>query len=157
MIPLVIHHALAGKPLPIYGDGQQVRDWLYVGDHCSAIRAVLAGGRLGETYNIGGWNEKANLEVVHTLCKLLDDMQPRSDGQSYATQITFVTDRPGHDRRYAIDARKIEQELGWRPTETFETGLAKTVRWYLDNAQWVQDVTSGAYRDWVGQQYGNRP
>ena len=157
LIPLVIHHALAGKPLPIYGDGQQVRDWLYVGDHCSAIRAVLAGGRLGETYNIGGWNEKANLEVVHTLCKLLDDMQPRSDGQSYATQITFVTDRPGHDRRYAIDARKIEQELGWRPTETFETGLAKTVRWYLDNAQWVQDVTSGAYRDWVGQQYGNRP
>ena len=157
LIPLVIHHALAGKPLPIYGDGQQVRDWLYVGDHCSAIRAVLAGGRLGETYNIGGWNEKANLEVVHTLCKLLDDMQPRSDGQSNATQITFVTDRPGHDRRYAIDARKIEQELGWRPTETFETGLAKTVRWYLDNAQWVQDVTSGAYRDWVGQQYGNRP
>jgi dTDP-glucose 4,6-dehydratase len=157
LIPLVIHHALAGKPLPIYGDGQQVRDWLYVGDHCSAIRAVLAGGRLGETYNIGGWNEKANLEVVHTLCKLLDAMQPRSDGQSYATQITFVTDRPGHDRRYAIDARKIEQELGWRPAETFETGLAKTVRWYLDNAQWVQDVTSGAYRDWVGQQYGNRP
>jgi dTDP-glucose 4,6-dehydratase len=157
LIPLVIHHALAGKPLPIYGDGQQVRDWLYVGDHCSAIRAVLAGGRLGETYNIGGWNEKANLEVVHTLCKLLDAMQPRSDGQSYATQITFVTDRPGHDRRYAIDARKIEQELGWRPAETFETGLAKTVRWYLDNPQWVQDVTSGAYRDWVGQQYGNRP
>ena len=157
LIPLVIHHALAGKPLPIYGDGQQVRDWLYVGDHCSAIRAVLAGGRLGETYNIGGWNEKANLQVVHTLCKLLDDMQPRSDGQSYATQITFVTDRPGHDRRYAIDARKIERELGWRPAETFETGLAKTVRWYLDNAQWVQDVTSGAYRDWVGQQYGNRP
>ena len=157
LIPLVIHHALAGKPLPIYGDGQQVRDWLYVGDHCSAIRAVLAGGRLGETYNIGGWNEKANLQVVHTLCKLLDDMQPRSDGQSYATQITFVTDRPGHDRRYAIDARKIERELGWRPAETFETGLAKTVRWYLDNAQWVQDVTSGAYRDWVGQQYGNPP
>ena len=157
LIPLVIHHALAGKPLPIYGDGQQVRDWLYVGDHCSAIRAVLAGGRLGETYNIGGWNEKANLEVVHTLCRLLDAMQPRSDGQSYATQITFVTDRPGHDRRYAIDARKIEQELGWRPAETFETGLAKTVRWYLDNAQWVQDVTSGAYRDWVGQQYGNPP
>jgi len=156
LIPLVIHHALAGKPLPIYGDGQQVRDWLYVGDHCSAIRAVLAGGRLGETYNIGGWHEKANLEVVHTLCKLLDDMQPRSDGQSYATQITFVTDRPGHDRRYAIDARKIEQELGWRPAETFETGLAKTVRWYLDNAQWVQDVTSGAYRDWVGQQYGSQ-
>jgi dTDP-glucose 4,6-dehydratase len=156
LIPLVIHHALAGKPLPIYGDGQQVRDWLYVGDHCSAIRAVLAGGRLGETYNIGGWNEKANLEVVHTLCKLLDDMQPRSDGQSYATQITFVTDRPGHDRRYAIDARKIEQELGWRPAETFETGLAKTVRWYLDNPQWVQDVTSGAYRDWVGQQYGSQ-
>jgi dTDP-glucose 4,6-dehydratase len=157
LIPLVIHHALAGKPLPIYGDGQQVRDWLYVGDHCSAIRAVLAGGRLGETYNIGGWNEKTNLEVVHTLCKLLDDMQPRSDGQSYATQVTFVTDRPGHDRRYAIDARKIEQELGWRPAETFETGLTKTVRWYLDNAQWVQDVTSGAYRDWVGQQYGSPP
>jgi dTDP-glucose 4,6-dehydratase len=154
LIPLVIHNALAGKALPIYGDGQQVRDWLYVGDHCSAIRTVLAGGTLGETYNIGGWNEKPNLEVVRTLCAHLDALAPRADGASYATQITFVKDRPGHDRRYAIDARKLERELGWRPAETFDTGIEKTVRWYLANPQWVQDVTSGAYREWVGAQYG---
>ena len=154
LIPLVIHNALAGKHLPIYGDGQQVRDWLYVADHCSAIRTVLAGGTLGETYNIGGWNEKPNLEVVRTLCAHLDALAPRADGASYATQITFVKDRPGHDRRYAIDARKLERELGWRPAETFDTGIEKTVRWYLANPQWVQDVTSGAYREWVGAQYG---
>ena len=154
LIPLVIHNALAGKPLPVYGDGRQVRDWLYVGDHCSAIRRVLADGRLGETYNVGGWNEKANIEVVHTLCAILDELHPRADGQSYATQITFVKDRPGHDRRYAIDAGKLERELGWRPLETFETGIRKTVAWYLANQDWVQDVTSGHYRDWVERQYG---
>ena len=154
LIPLVIHNALAGKPLPIYGDGQQIRDWLYVKDHCSAIRRVLAAGRLGEVYNVGGWNEKANLEVVHTLCDLLDELSPRADGQSYCCQITYVADRPGHDRRYAIDARKLEQELGWKPAETFTTGMRKTVRWYLDHPQWVANVTSGSYRDWVGQQYG---
>lgn len=154
LIPLVIHNALAGKPLPIYGDGQQIRDWLYVKDHCSAIRRVLEAGRLGETYNVGGWNEKANLEVVHTLCAILDELSPRADGQSYATQITFVTDRPGHDRRYAIDASKLERELGWKPAETFETGIRKTVQWYLDHQDWVANVTSGAYKQWVGQQYG---
>jgi dTDP-glucose 4,6-dehydratase len=154
LIPLVIHNALAGKPLPIYGDGMQVRDWLYVQDHCSAIQRVLAAGRLGETYNVGGWNEKPNIEVVRTLCGLLDELQPRADGQSYAAQITYVKDRAGHDRRYAIDARKIEQELGWRPQETFETGLRKTVAWYLANADWVANVTSGQYRQWVGKQYG---
>ena len=154
LIPLVIHNALAGKPLPIYGDGQQIRDWLYVKDHCSAIRRVLAAGRLGEVYNVGGWNEKANLEVVHTLCDLLDELSPRADGQSYRCQITYVADRPGHDRRYAIDARKLEQELGWKPAETFTTGMRKTVCWYLDHPQWVANVTSGSYRDWVGQQYG---
>jgi dTDP-glucose 4,6-dehydratase len=154
LIPLVIANALAGKPLPIYGDGQQVRDWLYVKDHCSAIRRVLEAGVAGETYNVGGWNEKPNLEIVHTLCSMLDDLQPRADGKSYREQITFVTDRPGHDRRYAIDARKIERELGWRPAETFESGIRKTVRWYLDNQPWVQGVTSGAYRQWVSLQYG---
>jgi len=154
LIPLVIHNALAGKPLPIYGDGMQVRDWLYVQDHCSAIARVLQAGRLGETYNVGGWNEKPNIEVVRTLCSLLDGLQPRADGQSYAAQITYVKDRAGHDRRYAIDARKIEQELGWRPQETFETGLRKTVAWYLANADWVTNVTSGQYRQWVGKQYG---
>jgi len=154
LIPLVIHNALAGKPLPIYGDGMQVRDWLYVQDHCSAIARVLQAGRLGETYNVGGWNEKPNIEVVRTLCSLLDELQPRADGQSYAAQITYVKDRAGHDRRYAIDARKIEQELGWRPQETFETGLRKTVAWYLANADWVSNVTSGQYRQWVGKQYG---
>jgi dTDP-glucose 4,6-dehydratase len=154
LIPLVIHNALAGKPLPIYGDGQQIRDWLYVKDHCSAIRRVLEAGRLGETYNVGGWNEKPNLDVVHTLCDILDELQPRADGQSYRTQITFVKDRPGHDQRYAIDASKLERELGWKPAETFETGIRKTVRWYLDHQAWVQNVTSGAYREWVGKQYG---
>ncbi|WP_234086285.1 dTDP-glucose 4,6-dehydratase [Azonexus sp. R2A61] len=153
LIPLVIHNALAGQPLPIYGDGQQIRDWLYVKDHCSAIRRVLEAGQLGETYNVGGWNEKANLDVVHTLCAILDELSPRADGQSYGTQITFVTDRPGHDRRYAIDATKLERELGWKPAETFETGIRKTVQWYLDNQAWVHDVTSGAYRDWIGRQY----
>ena len=154
LIPLMIVNALAGKPLPIYGDGQQVRDWLYVTDHCSAIRRVLEAGRLGETYNIGGWNEKTNMSIVHTICDLLDELQPRADGQSYRTQITHVQDRPGHDRRYAIDARKIERELGWRPAETFDTGIRKTVGWYLANAGWVQNVQSGAYRDWVATQYG---
>lgn len=153
LIPLVIHNALAGKPLPIYGDGQQIRDWLYVTDHCSAIRRVLAAGRLGETYNVGGCNEKANIDVVRTLCAILDELRPRADGQSYTTQMTFVKDRPGHDRRYAIDAGKLERELGWRPAETFETGIRKTVAWYLDNQAWVSNVTSGHYREWVERQY----
>ena len=153
LIPLVIHNALAGKPLPIYGDGQQVRDWLYVKDHCAAIRRVLESGRIGETYNIGGWNEKPNVEVVHSICDLLDELLPRNDGASYRTQIAFVKDRPGHDRRYAIDASKIERELGWKPAETFETGLRKTVEWYLANQNWVESVTSGAYRDWISKQY----
>lgn len=153
LIPLMIVNALAGKPLPVYGDGQQIRDWLYVKDHCSAIRTVLAGGRVGETYNVGGWNEKPNIDIVHTVCVLLDELRPRSDGQSYSSQISFVTDRPGHDRRYAIDARKIERELGWKPAETFDTGIRKTVQWYLDNSQWVADVQSGAYREWVSKQY----
>jgi dTDP-glucose 4,6-dehydratase len=153
LIPLMIVNALAGKPLPVYGDGMQVRDWLYVKDHCSAIRRVLEGGQLGETYNVGGWNEKPNIEIVNTVCALLDEMRPRPDGQSYATQITYVKDRPGHDRRYAIDARKLEKELGWKPAETFETGIRKTVAWYLDNAEWVANVQSGAYREWVTKQY----
>ncbi len=153
LIPLCILNALNGKPLPIYGDGQQIRDWLYVKDHCSAIRRVLEAGKLGETYNVGGWNEKANLDVVNTLCAILDELKPRADGESYATQITFVQDRPGHDRRYAIDARKLEKELGWKPQETFETGIRKTVQWYLDNQEWVQHVTSGEYRHWVQKQY----
>lgn len=153
LIPLIIHNALAGKPLPIYGDGQQIRDWLYVTDHCSAIRRVLEAGTVGETYNVGGWNEKANLEVVQVLCTLLDELSPRQDGQSYASQITFVQDRPGHDRRYAIDATRLQRELGWMPAETFESGIRKTVVWYLDNRQWVRNVTSGAYRDWVSKQY----
>ena len=155
LIPLVIHNALAGKPLPIYGDGQQVRDWLYVEDHCRAILRVLEAGTLGETYNIGGWNEKANLDVVRTLCAILDELKPRADGELYASQITYVKDRPGHDRRYAIDARKIERELGWKPQETFETGIRKTVQWYLDHADWVDNVTSGNYRNWLAQHYGN--
>jgi dTDP-glucose 4,6-dehydratase len=153
LIPLCIHNALAGKPLPIYGDGLQVRDWLYVSDHCAAIRAVLNQGKPGETYNIGGWNEKPNIDVVKTLCTLLDELKPSADGQPYASQITYVKDRPGHDRRYAIDATKIDRELGWKPAETFETGLRKTVRWYLGNQAWVESVTSGAYRNWVDQQY----
>jgi dTDP-glucose 4,6-dehydratase len=155
LIPLMIVNALAGKSLPVYGDGMQIRDWLYVKDHCSAIRRVLEAGRLGETYNIGGWNEKPNIEIVHTVCKLLDELRLKADGSSYATQITFVTDRPGHDRRYAIDARKIERELGWKPAETFETGIRKTVQWYLDHPDWVANVQSGAYRDWVSKQYGS--
>ncbi|GAA4418924.1 dTDP-glucose 4,6-dehydratase [Acidovorax lacteus] len=153
LIPLMIVNALAGKPLPVYGDGQQIRDWLYVRDHCSAICRVLEAGQLGETYNVGGWNEKPNIEIVHTICMLLDELCPRSDGQSYRAQITYVKDRPGHDRRYAIDARKIERELGWKPAETFETGIRKTVRWYLDNADWVAQVQTGAYRQWVQTQY----
>ena len=153
LIPLCIHNALAGKPLPIYGDGQQIRDWLYVKDHCSAIRRVLEAGQLGEVYNVGGWNEKPNLDVVRTLCAILDEEQPRSDGKSYSEQITYVTDRPGHDRRYAIDATRLERELGWKPAETFETGIRKTVRWYLEHQDWVANVTSGAYRDWVNRQY----
>jgi dTDP-glucose 4,6-dehydratase len=153
LIPLMIVNALAGKPLPVYGDGMQIRDWLYVKDHCSAIRRVLEAGRLGETYNVGGWNEKPNIEIVKTVCALLDELRPRADGQPYAQQISYVTDRPGHDRRYAIDAHKLEAELGWKPAETFETGIRKTVQWYLANPQWVSNVQSGAYRDWVNKQY----
>jgi len=152
LIPLVIHNALNGKDLPIYGDGSNVRDWLYVVDHCSAIRRVLEAGKIGETYNIGGWNEMTNLEVVHTLCDMLDQQRPKASG-SYRDQITYVTDRPGHDQRYAIDATKIERELGWKPAETFETGINKTVAWYLDNQQWVKNVTSGEYQKWVGENY----
>ena len=157
LIPLIIHNALAGKPLPIYGDGQQIRDWLYVKDHCSAIRRVLEAGRVGETYNVGGKNESTNLDVVRTLCDILDELAPPATGNlsltSYRSLITFVKDRPGHDRRYAIDASKLERELGWRPRETFETGVRKTVAWYLANRSWVANVTSGVYRDWVSQQY----
>lgn len=153
LIPLVILNALGNKPLPIYGDGQQVRDWLYVGDHCAAIREVLAKGKLGETYNIGGWNEKTNIDVVKTICTILDELRPRADGKSYAEQITFVKDRPGHDRRYAIDASKLKRELGWRPAETFDTGIRKTVRWYLDHPAWVEGIVSGSYRDWLQKQY----
>ncbi|MDD5320609.1 MAG: dTDP-glucose 4,6-dehydratase [Methylococcales bacterium] len=155
LIPLVIANAMAGKPLPIYGDGQNVRDWLYVTDHCAAIRTVLAQGRPGETYNVGGWNEKTNLDVVNTLCEILDELSPSSLG-SYKRLITYVKDRPGHDKRYAIDARKLEQELGWKPAETFETGIHKTVAWYLDNQPWVDNVLSGAYREWETLNYGLR-
>ncbi len=153
LIPLIILNSLAGKPLPIYGDGQQIRDWLYVKDHCSAIRRVLDVGQLGETYNVGGWNEKTNLDVAHTICSILDRLRPKSDGKSYVSQITYVRDRPGHDRRYAIDASKLEREIGWKPTETFETGIQKTVQWYLANQDWVQGVITGSYRDWVQKQY----
>jgi dTDP-glucose 4,6-dehydratase len=153
LIPLMIVNALAGKALPVYGDGQQVRDWLYVKDHCSAIRRVLEAGQLGETYNVGGWNEKPNLSIVHSVCSLLNEMHPRTDGKSYSDQITYVKDRPGHDRRYAIDASKIERELGWKPAETFETGIRKTVQWYLTHPEWVAQVQSGAYRDWVQAHY----
>jgi dTDP-glucose 4,6-dehydratase len=157
LIPLVILNALAGKPLPIYGDGRQIRDWLYVKDHCSAIRRVLEAGQLGETYNVGGWNEKPNLDVVHTICSILDSLRPKASGagaeNKYASQITYVKDRPGHDRRYAIDASKLERELGWKPAETFETGIQKTVQWYLDNQEWTEGVLSGSYRDWVKKQY----
>ena len=154
LIPLMILNALAGKPLPVYGDGRQIRDWLYVKDHCAAIRRVLEAGRVGETYNIGGWNEKANIEVVQTICGILDRLRPRNDARPYADQIAFVTDRPGHDRRYAIDATKLRDALGWTPQESFESGIEKTVRWYLDNPAWVESVTSGAYRDWIDLQYG---
>jgi len=154
LIPLMIVNAQAGKALPVYGDGQQVRDWLYVKDHCSALRRVLEAGRVGEVYNIGGWNEKPNLEIVHTVCALLDELKPRADGKAYQEQISYVTDRPGHDRRYAIDASKIERELGWKPAETFASGIRKTVQWYLANAPWVADVQSGSYRDWLAQHYG---
>lgn len=155
LIPLMIVNALAGKPLPVYGDGMQVRDWLYVKDHCSAIRRVLEAGQPGEVYNVGGWNEKPNIEIVHTVCALLDELHPRADGRPYREQISYVKDRPGHDRRYAIDAGKIERELGWKPNETFDTGIRKTVQWYLANPEWVAHVQSGAYREWVQTQYDN--
>ena len=154
LIPLVILNALNGKPLPIYGDGKNVRDWLFVTDHASAILRVIESGKLGETYNVGGWNEKTNLDVVHTICALLDELKPRSDKQPYTEQITFVKDRPGHDRRYAIDASKLERELGWKPAETFETGMRKTIEWYLANPEWLANVVSGDYRKWVEKQYG---
>ncbi|MCR6481177.1 dTDP-glucose 4,6-dehydratase, partial [Variovorax sp. ZS18.2.2] len=157
LIPLMIVNALAGKPLPVYGDGMQVRDWLYVKDHCSAIRRVLEAGQLGETYNVGGWNEKPNIEIVHTVCALLDELSPKAGGKPYKEQITYVTDRPGHDRRYAIDARKLERELGWKPAETFDSGIRKTVEWYLANGEWVRNVQSGAYREWVEKQYDAAP
>ncbi|HZV98661.1 MAG TPA: dTDP-glucose 4,6-dehydratase [Methylophilaceae bacterium] len=156
LIPLMIVNALAGKPLPVYGDGQQIRDWLYVKDHCSAIRRVLEAGQLGEVYNIGGWNEKPNIDIVHTICALLDELHGRADCKSYREQITYVADRPGHDRRYAIDARKIERELGWKPVETFDTGIRKTVQWYLENQSWVANVQSGDYREWVEKNYTAR-
>jgi dTDP-glucose 4,6-dehydratase len=153
LIPLMIVNALAGKPLPVYGDGMQVRDWLYVKDHCSAIRRVLEAGRAGEVYNVGGWNEKPNIAIVNIVCDLLDELQPRADGKHYREQISYIKDRPGHDRRYAIDAGKIQRELGWKPAETFETGIRKTVQWYLAHAEWVAHVQSGAYREWVSRQY----
>ena len=156
LIPLMILNALAGKPLPVYGDGKNVRDWLYVADHCTAIRQVLAKGRAGETYNVGGRNERTNLEVVHTICDWLDQLKPRADGKPYASQIAFVADRPGHDRRYAIDAAKLEGEIGWRAQETFESGIEKTVRWYLANTEWTQAVTRGDYRQWMQTQYGTK-
>jgi dTDP-glucose 4,6-dehydratase len=156
LIPLMILNALAGKPLPVYGDGQQIRDWLYVADHCSAIQAVLAHGRIGETYNIGGGNQRANLTVVETLCALLDELRPESKFVPHKQLVTYVQDRPGHDRRYAIDARKIESELGWKAAESFETGLRKTVLWYLENDAWLKDVTSGSYQQWVTKNYGSR-
>jgi dTDP-glucose 4,6-dehydratase len=150
----MILNALGGKPLPVYGDGQNVRDWLYVTDHCSAIRLVLDKGRPGETYNVGGRNERTNLEVVNIVCSLLDELRPRADGNAYGTQISFVKDRPGHDQRYAIDATKLETELGWTAAENFESGIRKTVKWYLANQDWVQSVTSGEYRTWMDSQYG---
>jgi len=154
LIPLTIVNAVAGKPLPVYGDGLQIRDWLYVTDHCSAIRRVLEAGRIGETYNIGGWNEKPNIEIVNTVCALLDQLHPKTDGSNYSSQIAFVADRPGHDRRYAVDATKVFEELGWRPSETFDTGILKTVQWYLENPQWVQRILNGSYRTWGETQNG---
>ena len=156
LIPLMIVNALAGKPLPVYGDGQQIRDWLYVKDHCRAIARVLDAGVPGSVYNVGGWNEMPNIDIVHTVCKLLDELRPKADATRYSSQITYVKDRPGHDRRYAIDARKIERELNWKPLETFETGIRKTVEWYLANADWVANVQSGAYQDWTARQYGHQ-
>ncbi len=156
LIPLIVVNALGNKPLPLYGDGRQIRDWLYVKDHCHAIIRVLQAGRVGETYNVGGRSEKTNIEVATSVCAVLDELQPRSDGKSYANQICFVKDRPGHDRRYAIDTRKIEQELGWKPNETFNTGIRKTVKWYLDNQAWTDGVTTGAYREWVDKHYGSK-
>lgn len=157
LIPLMIVNALAGKDLPVYGDGLQVRDWLYVKDHCSAIRRVLESGKLGEVYNVGGWNEKPNIDIVHTVCGLLDELRSKPGGTSYKAQITHVKDRPGHDRRYAIDAGKIQRELGWKPMETFETGIRKTVQWYLGNPEWVTHVQSGVYREWTALHYGQTP
>jgi len=156
LIPLMIVNALAGKSLPVYGDGMQIRDWLYVKDHCSAIRRVLEAGTVGEVYNVGGWNEMPNIEIVKIVCGLLDELRPRADGKPYLDQMTYVTDRPGHDRRYAIDATKIERELGWRPAETFQTGIRKTVQWYLDNEEWVKTIQSGAYRNWLETNYTGR-
>jgi dTDP-glucose 4,6-dehydratase len=156
LIPLVIHNALAGKDLPIYGDGSNIRDWLYVVDHCEAIALVLLKGKLGETYNVGGWNEKRNIEVVDTICSTLDQLRPRTDGKSYLTQKIFVKDRPGHDKRYAIDATKLEKELGWKPKENFESGLRKTIQWYLENESWVKNIVSGNYREWMDKNYGAR-
>ena len=161
LIPLMIVNALAGKPLPVYGDGQQIRDWLYVKDHCSAIRRVLEAGKVGEVYNIGGWNEKPNIDIVYTVCDILDELRPLSTAahsplSTYQNLITYVTDRPGHDRRYAIDAGKIERELGWKPAETFDTGIRKTIQWYLENQDWVANVQSGTYREWVEKNYTER-
>lgn len=156
LIPLMIVNALAGKPLPVYGDGQQVRDWLYVKDHCSAVRRVLEAGTPGEIYNVGGWNEKPNVEIVHAVCALLDELRPQAGGKPYREQISFVKDRPGHDRRYAIDAGKLARELGWKPAETFESGLRKTVQWYLDNPGWVARIQGGGYRDWMQANYADR-
>ena len=156
LIPLVTLNALDGKPLPVYGDGRNIRDWLFVSDHCAAIRRVLADGRLGETYNIGGKSEMRNIEVVRTICAILDELRPKASGR-YEDQITFVTDRPGHDRRYAINPEKIEGELGWAPAETFDSGIRRTVQWYLQHAEWVSRVRDGRYREWVDTQYGQRP
>jgi dTDP-glucose 4,6-dehydratase len=156
LIPLVINNAISGKKLPIYGDGQQVRDWLFVSDHCEAIKCVLQNGRSGEVYNIGGNSERTNIEVVKAICGILDELHPRADGNSYSKQIVHVADRPGHDRRYAVNSTKIRQELGWSPKESFESGILRTVQWFLSNQSWVEDVTSGAYRGWVATQYGEQ-
>jgi len=156
LIPLVILNALAGKPLPIYGDGLNIRDWLYVGDHCAAVRQILERGRIGETYNIGGNSERTNIDVARAICRILDELRPHPRGQAYQSLITHVSDRPGHDRRYAIDASKVETELGWKPVETFESGLRKTVQWYLQNPEWIASVSSGDYRNWLDKNYGQR-